>query len=261
MQRTDVCANLADATEVSAALDPVSPEVIVNLAALTDVDECERAPNAAYRANTRIVMNLARWIHGRPGRPCHLIQLSTDQVYDGAGPHREDDVSLTNYYAFSKYSGELAAALVESTVLRTNFFGRSRRANRSSISDWLYSSLIGGRSITVFDDVRFSPLSLPTLVGLLEVVVRTRNVGVFNLGSTTNMSKADFAFSFAQALDLPVDLMSRGSSDSARLTAYRPKDMSMDCSGFQEAFQVRLPTLTQEIQLLRETYREGDKLF
>src|SRR5262249_39616332 len=146
MQRTDIRADLTDAREVSAALDPVSPEVIVNLAALTDVDECERAPDAAYRANTRIVMNLVRWIDGQPGQPCHLVQVSTDQVYDGAGPHREDDVSLTNYYAFSKYSGELAAALVESTVLRTNFFGRSGRAGRSSISDWLYSSLTDRRS-------------------------------------------------------------------------------------------------------------------
>ena len=156
----DVGADLTDAAQVSAVLGQVAPDGIVNLAAKTSVDECERRPQLAYLTKVRIVENLAKWMR-ESGGSCHMIQISTDQVYDGAGPHEEGDITLTNYYGFSKYAGELAVATVSSTVLRTNFFGLSHCEKRQSLTDWIFRSLsrTDGESIQVFDDVIFSPLS------------------------------------------------------------------------------------------------------
>lgn len=247
------CADLTDPVQARAALDEAAPEVILNLAALTSVDECERSPQLAYLANVRIVENLAKWIKLN-GNACYLVQLSTDQVYDGLGPHKESDIVLSNYYAFSKYAGELAAATVPSTVVRTNFFGPSQCTGRASLSDWLMQSLTHGNPITVFDDVRFSPLSLPRLVKLLELVAVRREPGIFNLGSKGGMSKADFAFAFANELGLATDHMSRGVSEQVKLAAYRPKDMRMDSSSFEDVFGVELPTLKEEIQSMKSAY-------
>jgi dTDP-4-dehydrorhamnose reductase len=66
-----------------------APDIIINLAALANVDICERHPQLAYLSNVKIVENLASSIRNLPIR-CHLVHLSTDQVYDGAGPHREE---------------------------------------------------------------------------------------------------------------------------------------------------------------------------
>lgn len=247
--RTD----LTNSVEVNSILDQVAPEVIVNLAALTNVDECERNPQAAYLSNVRIVENLAKWIQNS-ANACHLVQISTDQVYDGHGPHKEDDITLTNYYGFSKYAGELAATRVPSTILRTNFFGRSQCPDRHSLSDWLVNSLTRGDSITVFDDVRFSPLTLQRLVELAELVIVKRLQGVFNLGSKYGMSKADFAFTLAETLCLPTQNIRRGTSDTVKLTAYRPKDMCMDSIKFESVFGVELPTLKEEIQFMKGAY-------
>jgi dTDP-4-dehydrorhamnose reductase len=249
----EVCADLSSANQVDAALDKVAPDVIVNLAALANVDECERNPQLAYLANVRIVENLAAWIR-RGGNVCHLVQISTDQVYDGLGPHREGNVTLTNYYAFSKYAGEMAAATVQSTVLRTNLFGPSRCPGRLSLSDWVVQSLTRGDPIRVFDDVRFSCLSLQRLVELVELVVVKRRQGVFNLGSKDGMSKADFAFALAEALGLPTHHISRGTSDEVKLSAYRPKDMRMDSSRFENAFGIALPTMREEIHSTKAEY-------
>lgn len=249
----DVLADLTDRTQAGAALDLAAPDVIINLAANTSVDECERNPQAAYLANVRIVENLAAAIRER-GSVAHLIQVSTDQVYDGPGPHCEDDVNILNTYGFSKYAGELAAALVPSTVLRTNMFGRSECAGRASLSDWLVTALRRGEAVTVFDDVRFSPLSLRRLAEMLELAVVQRREGVFNLGSADGMSKADFAFALAAALDLPTVTMQRGKSDGAAFAARRPTDMCMDSTRFQEAFGVRLPTLRAEINHAKADY-------
>lgn len=246
----EAVADLTNWDEVNVILNAALPEVIVNLAALTNVDVCEKNPQQAYLLNVRIVENLAKWIQQNDNR-CHLVQISTDQIYDGQGPHQEDKVTLSNYYGFSKYAGELAAATVSSTILRTNFFGESQCARRTSLSDWLVQSLQNGDPIKVFEDVRFSPLSLQRLVKLLELVIVKRQQGIYNLGSTDGMSKADFAFALAKELNLPIESMQRDISDQIKLTAYRPKDMRMDSSCFEKTFAVCLPSLQEEIKNLR----------
>ena len=240
---------LTDDRQVKTVLDLMKPEVIINLAALTNVDECEQHPQKAYLSNVRIVENLSKWIK-ESQNASHLIQISTDHMYDGSILHKENDITLSNYYAFSKYAGELAAASIPSTVLRTNFFGQSQCPGRTSLSDWLIKSLSQSVDIKVFSDVYFSPLSLPTLVRMIENACHVRNKGIFNLGSKNGMSKADFAFFLAETLDLPTGSMVRDTVDKVKLTAYRPKDMRMDSSKFESAFDVQLPTLKEEIQSL-----------
>ena len=256
--RTDTTGRGGDLTnpsQVKISLDASYPEVIINLAALANVDECERNPKLSYLANVRIVENLVTWLRNAKNC-CHLIQISTDQVYDNLGLHGENDITLTNYYGFSKYAGELAASNVSSTILRTNFFGPSLCAGTKSITDWLVQSLTKGDSITVFDDIFFSPLSLQRLVELVELVAVNRNEGVFNLGSKNGMSKTEFAFMFASALELPINSISRGTSDRANLAAYRPKNMCMDITRFEQTFKVNLPTCAEEIQSMKIIYNE-----
>lgn len=246
-------ADLTDARQARALLDAVRPEVIVNTAALANVDDCERDPRQAYLSNVHIVENLADWVQDA-GRGTHLVQISTDQVYDGPGPHAETPVTLTNYYGFSKYTAELAASRVPSTVLRTNFFGPSRTPRRLSLSDWLAKACRSGEGVTVFDDVLFSPLSLETLGAMIGRVIARRERGLFNLGSRDGMSKADFALALADILGVPADLIRRGSVAALDAPAYRPRDMRMDSSRFEAAFGVRLPTLTEELQSIRKDY-------
>lgn len=249
--------NLSERSATHSLLDSIKPAVIINLAGLTNVDTCEANPNAAFLANVLAVENISNWILNS-GSPCHLIQISTDQVYDSAGLHEETHVSLQNCYAFSKYAGELAASRVPGTILRTNFFGLSQCSGRSSLTDWLYQSLSSHQSIQVFDDVQFNPVSMDTLAGIIELVIREKPVGIYNLGSHGGMSKADFAFSFADALDYPTASMTRSSSDQATfINAYRPKDMRMDCSKLESTLQVKLPHLIDEIKSVSRNYCES----
>jgi len=245
----DVVGDLTNWDETNAILNAVSPDVIVNLAACTDVDECERNPHKAYLLNVRIVEHLANWIK-QTNHGCHLVHISTDMMYDDEGSQQEHEITLSNYYGFSKYAGELAAATVSSTILRTNFFGPSLCAHRTSLSDWLVQSLLNTQQIEVFEDVRFSPLSIQRLAELLELVIRKPQRGVYNLGSKEGMSKAEFAFSLAETLNLSTKSMERDMSDKIKFIAYRPKNMCMDSSSFEKTFGVCLPTLQEEIKLV-----------
>ena len=253
--KADVCADLTDASHTYSLLEQVEPTAIINLAGHTNVDGCEQEPNQAYRLNVRVVENLVNWISMQESPPT-FIHISTDQVYDGDGPHPEHDVTLSNTYALTKYAGELAALRVPSTVLRTNFFGPSRCPSRASFTDWLLAGLRGSQPLKVFDDLCFSPLSMTTLCRAISVVLSSPVKGVFNLGAKDGMSKADFAFAFAQALDLPTAGMERTTTNQVDfLKTYRPKDMRMDSQAFESAFNLDLPFLAQELQLTCEEYR------
>lgn len=250
----DTNADFTDLVQAFAVLGRVRPAVIINLVGLTSVDTCEQYPNQAYLLNAKVAENIVAWIRKQDVLPV-LVHISTDQVYDGLGPHREGAVTLTNTYALTKYAGELAALHVPATVLRTNFFGPSRCNGRTSFTDWLQSTLSQDLALQVFDDVMFSPLSMTTLSKSIAEVVRQPVSGVFNLGANNGMSKADFSFTFAEVMLLPRERMLRTTTGEVDfLKTYRPKDMRMDNTAFEMAFQMRQPTLEEEIQLVCEEY-------
>lgn len=253
-QSADLICDLSDRECTLGMIRAVRPDVIFNLAALTNVDFCETHPDAAYRANVLAVQNLCCAIElARPG--AYLVQISTDMVYDGIGPHSEDQVTIRNTYALSKLAGEIAASQVPSTVVRTNFVGRSRARGRTSLSDWLIDSLARQVAINVFDDVFFNPLSIATLCSVLVRIMRDRPSGLYNLASRDGCSKAQFAFELAGCLGLSTQAVTRSSVDNvAALKARRPKDMRMDCASLTKTLDVTLPTLTEEIRVIAEDY-------
>ena len=251
----DINADIVSYEQTIHVLDQVRPEIIINLAAMTDVDRCETHPQEAYLLNVKPVENLCGWIRVA-STDCHLIQISSDQLYGGLGPHSEDKVSICNHYAMSKLAGEFAAGVVSSSILRTNFVGRSVREGRASLTDWLYGALRRSEFINVFDDVKFCPLAISTLCDCIERCIVKRPRGVFNLGSNEGMSKADFAYVFADALGIETNNLKRMNSNSTNnLVAPRPTDMRMNSELFESSMGLKLPRLIEEIEVIAQDYR------
>lgn len=250
----DIQADLQDVSQVRRMLIEVCPVAIINLIGLTNVDLCESSPNESYRVNVRPLQHVFEACRSLKIKP-RVVHISTDQVYDGIGPHKENEINLTNYYAFSKYAAELVANSERCTILRTNFFGKSRTSKRTSFTDWLYKELSSGNSIHVFEDVLFSPLSMQSLCEMIEATVCSDIDGVFNLGAHDGLSKADFAFLFADFLGLPKNNMHRcKSTDVDFIKAYRPKDMRLDVTAFEKAMSIKLPNLSSEIERTAKEY-------
>ena len=251
--KSDICGDLTNYHWTFNILNKFAPDIIINLAALTNIEECESNPNLAYLKNVLIIENLAEAII-KAGLPCHIIQISTDHVYDGEGPHKEDTVTLLNTYAFSKYAAELALKHVPATILRTNFFGRSHISTRLSLSDWIVMSLSQGVPIRVFSDVFFSPLSIQSLIKYISCVLDIKPVGTFNLGSSLGMSKADFAYKIAKMFNFSDSLITKCSISDIKQLARRPNDMRMCNELFQKVCALRLPTLEEEIHSIKKYY-------
>ena len=248
--------DVGDSNSARSLFDELQPDVLINLVALTDVDLCESDSRQAFSVNVRALENIVSWIESAQ-KNCHLVHISTDQVYDGPGPHCEDDVMLTNYYSFSKYAAELAALRVNSTVLRTNFFGKSMCDHRSSFTDWVHHSATTNRNVVLFGDVFFSPLSMATLAEMVVLVVSQKPSGVFNLGSNCGLSKSEFSILFMKKLKFGMTNIEVASiGDVSFMKTYRPRDMRLNVTKFEQKLDVCLPTLEAEINRVIGDYDE-----
>jgi len=239
------CRNEAGITQsFTRAMQHGGPDCVINLIAATNVDQCEEDMGHAALLNCFVPQVLSQLCQTRKS---HLIQISSDQVYDGAGPHREDKTRPINVYALTKLVGEYAALQTGGCVLRTNFFGRSQTPGRSSLSDWLVQGGRGGTPRNVFDDVWFSPLGLNSLSSAIIRALEIRLAGLYNLGAANGISKAGFAQALFARLGLDTTLLNPVSVTSAALGAPRPNDMRMDASRFASAAAFVLPTIEEEI--------------
>jgi dTDP-4-dehydrorhamnose reductase len=247
--KADINCDLRSKASAEEALNSVGPQIIINLAALADVDKCEQQIQDAYLLNVKTAENIVGWIKEHP--KVEIIHISTDQIYDGPGPHREENVMPINVYGFSKYCAEKVIGQVRSTILRTNFFGKSNIAQRKSFSDWLIESFQKQNPIKLFTDVFFSPLSFDTLIKIMAKIIENPVPGVFNFGSREGMSKRDFAIELAKVFSLDSGCAQDALASELNLKARRPKDMRMDCGLFEKTFNMTLPLLKDEIRSLK----------
>jgi len=123
--------DLADAKAVDtlfAGLD-APPDVLLNAAAFTHVDRCEREPDAAHRGNVLAPEVLAKSCSDRGVR---LVHVSTDYVFAGdrETPYSEQDVpEPRSGYGRTKLAGEqrVLSLCPDALVVRTSWvFGRGR---------------------------------------------------------------------------------------------------------------------------------------
>jgi dTDP-4-dehydrorhamnose reductase len=246
--------DLSNCNLVYGELNKILPDVIINLIANTDVDFCEDYPEQAYADNVLSIEHVVSWIKLFK-RDIRFIHISTDQVYDGKGPHKEVDTKLPNSYAASKFSAEtLVSSIANNLILRTNFFGKSIHQERISFSDWIVNSIKENKKITIFENISFSPLSINTLVDIIIYTIGMDKTGVYNLGSNSGMSKARFAQELAKTIKLSNKNLIVGSDADFNFSAFRPKDMRMCCKKFESDFNIKLPNLIDEINLVGKNY-------
>jgi dTDP-4-dehydrorhamnose reductase len=239
-------ADLTSRKETFELLNEIRPSAIINTVALAEIEACEKNPNRAYRNNVLTTQNIVDWINGSL-TDCHLVHISTDHVYDGEGAHREDFVELTNFYAYSKYASELVARQVSSTVLRTNFVGKSESSLRQTFSDWVVRNMKNNSKIELVNNIWFSPVPLEYLLRALSLSVREKLEITANVGSWGGMSKFEFGYKIGKLIGLDVDqLNSVTAEDCLSYSTYRPKNMVMDNSLWEETSGMKCPT-TEEV--------------
>ena len=163
------------------------PDVVVNAAAMTQVDRCESEPDAAWRVNA-----LAPGLLAEACREVGAIfvQVSTDYVFDGAAerPYREDDPpGPRSVYGSTKWEGEQRAqeACPSTLIIRTAWvFGPGQNFVRTILGAAARALRGEGPALRVVDDQRGSPTWAGHLATGTIALVEAGALGPYHLANS-----------------------------------------------------------------------------
>jgi dTDP-4-dehydrorhamnose reductase len=237
-----------DKTKIEYNLNRINPDIIINCVALANVDLCETNKKLAKNLNIDVIKNVIEF----KKQSTWLIHFSTDHVYDQNQLNLEDETKITNYYSKTKLESEKYVLENKGLVLRTNFFGRSSLPYKKSFNEWILYNLKNNIKFKLVKDIFFSPVSLDTLKIKLEMIINKCYFldGIYNLGSSSYMSKYNFALKVMQNYgSYSTNLYDKIRSDELFKT-YRPKFMQMNNNKISKIIG-DLPTLEEEIDSLK----------
>jgi dTDP-4-dehydrorhamnose reductase len=224
---TRVDLDVRDHQAVDATVKRVSPEVVINCSAYTDVDRAEDEPAEALEVNAFAVKRLATAARSVGAA---FVHYSTDFVFDGtaARPYTEDDEpNPRSTYACSKLIGEwFARDAGRHYVLRVeSVFGSlapSSSPRRTSV-DRILDAILEGREARVFVDRTVSPsYSADVARATWELLERRAPNGLYHCVSTGSCTWEALALEAARQLNVEPRLAPVRMAD-ARLRAERPR--------------------------------------
>jgi len=223
--------DLEDFWRLRAEMERLEPTVVVNCAAYSDVDGCERDPDRAYRENRDAAVNLARACRAIGAM---LVHVSTDYVFDGRSddPYREEDpCGPLQVYGESKLEGETEAMREhpDTLVVRTSFlFGPGRRTFIDRLAE---RARRGEASRAALDWVN-APTYTPDLAAAIESLVQRGCRGVVHFTNTGGCSKFEFAREALRLAGLDGGLLEPVRRADLRLPAARPERTVLDLSRY-----------------------------
>lgn len=210
------------------------PDVVINCAGLTDVQECENNVDEAYRVNAIGVRNVALAANEVNAK---VIQISTDDVFDKESrvPYNEfDNVHPRTIYGKSKEAGEkiLTQLLNRFVIIRSSWiYGIGR-----DFVDEVLRNVGQGKTMEVPNNQYAAPTSARELAKVIRYFIDNEEYGLYHVVCPGSCSRYEFARTIleysgkAGELDLyPVVI-----EDSARPTYSVLDNMMLRLTGIEE---------------------------
>ena len=196
IQDLDIC----QLDQVRKALVHIRPDIVINAAAFTQVDQAETNQDAAYRGNALGPRNLAL---ATKDMNIPLVHFSTDYVFDGqqSRPYHEfDRPNPLSVYGQSKLAGEeeVQKGNARYFIVRTA---------------WLYHivgknfpqtilRLANQQQVRVVNDQCGSPTFAPHLAKAVSRLIETESYGTYHLAGSGGTNWYDFTKALYQACEI-----------------------------------------------------------
>jgi dTDP-4-dehydrorhamnose reductase len=215
--------------------------VVVNYAASTDVDGCEKErPGAlpdgeASGACWRLNAELPGWLAEECAkRDIFLVHVSTDFIFDGAsGPYPEDATPSpfgpkVGWYGYTKGVGEFRVRSKcpnGSAVVRISYPYRARFPAKLDFARNLISRCIEGKLYPLYTDQVITPTWIPDVTGAVEAIMAKRSPGVYHVASPLTTTPYKFARSLFLEMGLITEDLATSRMESAVTTGKAPRPL------------------------------------
>jgi len=246
--------DLGSKSNAASLVRGLCPDVVLNAAAIIDVDLCERERERAALINaegSRIVAELAAEIGAR------VIYFSTDMVFDGQkGMYSEEEAPRPlNWYGETKLAGETwaRACCPRAVIARLALmYGAGSRAHGSFLQ-WMLRRLEKGEGVDLFTD----QLRTPTFVGdvclaVSKIIEHPELAGVYHLAGPERMNRYEFGERVADIFHFPVRLLRPVRMQELKNLMPRPKDNSLDGRKAERELQIEFRGVTDGLRAVAE---------
>lgn len=242
--------DLAAPDTIASAIANAAPDLVINAAAYTAVDQAEDEPDAAFRINAAAAGEVAAAARAAGAR---LIQLSTDYVFDGRSdaPYAEEAATgPTGVYGRSKLEGErlVLAAHPQAAIVRTAWvyspFGKNFVRTMLALAETR-------DALSVVADQHGNPSSaLDIADGLLTMAQSWARGGDTGSGETYHLAGTGRASWFDLAEAVFADSCAGGgpfasvnpiATSDYPTRAARPANSELDCARLECDFGYRMP--------------------
>lgn len=229
------------------------PDVIINCAGITDTELCENKPELAYRVNALGARNLSI-VARKTG--AKIVQLSTDDVFDGTGttPYSEfDDTNPQTVYGRSKRAGEnyVKEFTHKHFIVRSNWvYGKGE----NFVTKVLKAGQ-EGRTLSVASDQFGSPTSAKDLARIILYLIHTNEYGTYHATCKGFCSRYDFAKEILTLAGIPVSLCAVPTSES-ELSSVRPAYAVLDNFILRIIDVYDMPHWKESLKEYLDEYRE-----
>jgi dTDP-4-dehydrorhamnose reductase len=209
-------------------INEIRPDIILNLAAYTNVDDCEDCLDLADQVNAEgagIIASLCK------AHNIKFVHISTDYVFDGEKdtPYREDDpTNPASVYGLTKLSGEqkVFANCPEAIIIRTQWlYGHGGNNFITKITQIAREQGL----VEVVDDQRGCPTYTRDLAAPIRLLIEKNRSGVYHVANAGSCTWFDFAREIFSLLDIDV-AMRPITSQQLNRKAKRPRYSVFDCS-------------------------------
>jgi dTDP-4-dehydrorhamnose reductase len=235
-----------------------SPDVIINAAAFTDVDGCEREKELSWKANVTAVENLlvaARLVNAK------VIHVSTDYVFDGKqGPY--DELAVPNplsYYGKEKLASENAvrASGENWAIVRTMVVYGIATGVKKNFAVWLAQELGKGKSVNIVSDQIGNATLADDLARGIYELTRQNKVGLYHIAGHDILSRTDFARKLAETFGYDKNLINPIKTADLNQLAPRPLNSGLITLKAESELGIRFMTIDESLSRFKEQYMES----
>lgn len=245
--------DITNADEVTAIVENFKPHCIINTAAMTNVDACEKDQENCWKMNVEAVRTMTELceLHN-----IHLIHLSTDFVFDGEkGYYSEEDVpNPLSHYARSKYESEkvVQQARIDSAIIRTIIiYGVVDDKQRSNVVIWTINSLRQQKDINVISDQMRSPTLAEDLADACVQAALKRATGIYHVSGSETMSILEMVNRTADFFQLDKKYIHPITTDQLKQPAKRPLLTGFNIDKAKRELNFQPHTLLQGLEIVK----------
>jgi dTDP-4-dehydrorhamnose reductase len=197
--------DVSDERAIRAAIVGARPDVVLHLAAATDVDRCEHEPEWAHRANAVGTENVVR---ACKDSGAILVYVSTGAVFSGEQdePYVESDVpGPVNVYARAKLAGERAVMreLSRAFIVRAGWMMGGGARDSKFVGKMAELIAAGRTPLRAVADMRGTPTYARDLLGAIARLLETEAYGLYHGGNAGSCTRYDMAVAIRDSLGRP----------------------------------------------------------